>query len=159
MKYSGCQESWLEIPTEYSLVIAVSKCPFRCSGCHSTHLRDDIGVELDIDEMDSLLGIHGRHITCVTFLGGEQHGDKFYEVIRHLNHTTNYKVALYTGGKRVEEKLLKYLDFLKVGSYIEEKGGLTSERTNQVMYKVAYDDKLDTHSLEDITHMFRKKLY
>ena len=50
------------------------------------------------------------------------------------------------------------LDYLKIGHYDEELGGLDKETTNQRLYKVICEDK-DGNSLHDITPMFwRKKI-
>ena len=60
-----------EIPDEVSLALNITGCPNRCPGCHSTHLQQNIGDVLDTDALEVLLGIYGRAVTCVCFMGGD----------------------------------------------------------------------------------------
>ena len=62
----------------------------------------------------------------------------------------NLKIAWYSGRQYIPESFpIIYFDYIKIGPYIPELGGLDSENTNQIMYKIE-DDKLI-----DITYRFR----
>ena len=43
-----------EVPTEISLTISISNCRFRCHGCHSAYLQQDVGKPL-LPELMTLL--------------------------------------------------------------------------------------------------------
>lgn len=63
------------------------------------------------------------------------------------------KTCVYSGSDVEEDfdSLLPHLDYLKIGPYIEERGGLSSSTTNQVFYKITNGKK------EDITNVFWRK--
>ena len=44
-----------EIPGEVTLALNLSGCPCHCPGCHSQHLWEDIGEELNAELLDGLL--------------------------------------------------------------------------------------------------------
>ena len=43
LKYVEYAVTMEGVPTEISLTIAISDCRFRCHGCHSVYLQQDIG--------------------------------------------------------------------------------------------------------------------
>ena len=64
-----------------------------------------------------------------------------------------YKTAWYSGKQHIPDELnISDFDYIKVGPYIEEFGGLDNPNTNQRMYEVC---KLP-ESLIDITNKFWK---
>ena len=80
---------------------------------------------------------------------------KLYGIVRE---GTNYfiKVAKNAKGGLVTENF----DYIKIGSYKKELGPLTSETTNQRMYKVEgvhHEDGSFSYDLVDITKKFWKK--
>ena len=46
LKYVEYAVTLEEVPTEISLTISISNCRFRCHGCHSAYLQQDIGKPL-----------------------------------------------------------------------------------------------------------------
>ena len=68
MKYYNMEMVFQEIPDEISLAINITNCPNLCEGCHSPHLREDIGDELTIDAISENMN---EHITCILFMGGD----------------------------------------------------------------------------------------
>jgi anaerobic ribonucleoside-triphosphate reductase activating protein len=55
--------------------------------------------------------------------------------IDFCNHT--YKIGWYWGGTNVPEEIeLELFDFIKLGPYIKEKGGLDNPNTNQRFYHI-----------------------
>lgn len=42
-KYVDYDIVFQEVPGEVSLALNISNCPFKCEGCHSPHLRENIG--------------------------------------------------------------------------------------------------------------------
>jgi anaerobic ribonucleoside-triphosphate reductase activating protein len=71
-----------EIPGEVTLALNLANCPCHCPGCHSQHLAEDIGEELNESLMDGLIGRYGSMITCVAFMGGDAEPE---EVARWAN--------------------------------------------------------------------------
>ena len=54
LKYVEYAVTMEEVPTEISLTISISNCRFRCHGCHSAYLQQDVGKPL-LPELMTLL--------------------------------------------------------------------------------------------------------
>lgn len=144
MRFSNAQISLKEIPDEISLSLSISGCKVFCKDCHSKETWDsNFGEELTIDSLQNLLN-KNKHISCVLFYGGEwdEHFPKFLEYIKEQQ----LKTALYSGLDFTINNLVKYLDYYKIGPYIEKYGSIDKPTTNQILYK-----KID-NSLINITH-------
>ena len=145
-----------EIPGEVTLALNLSNCPCHCPGCHSQHLWEDIGEELNEELLDDLTGRYKGLITCVAFMGGDADPK---EVVRLASHVQGLKTAWYSGRPATPETFqlssfnfqLSPFTFVKFGPYIESLGGLKSEKTNQRLYKRV------GNQWEDITSTFWKK--
>jgi anaerobic ribonucleoside-triphosphate reductase activating protein len=182
MKVASFDIVFQEIPGEVTLALNLSNCPCHCPGCHSPHLAEDIGEPLTEELLSGLLDRYGAMITCVAFMGGDAEPEtvaKWAEWIKnHKSQITNHKSVLrtawYSGRPHLPECLstkwsdseavcqcnglsgvagLLPFDYVKLGPYIEELGGLKSEKTNQRLYKRVGD------SWEDITSVFWKKRF
>lgn len=156
MKYVDAKVVFAEIPDEITLAINISGCPVRCPDCHSKYLWEDIGESLDRDSLHSLIE-NNKGITCLAFMGGDANvaylQTLFYWVKTRYPHL---KVAWYSGIDKVLTNVdVKYLDYIKVGPYIKEKGPLNSRSTNQKMYKVHRTSEGST-LLMNITSKFWK---
>jgi anaerobic ribonucleoside-triphosphate reductase activating protein len=145
LKYLYCKEIFKEVPGEITLGISISGCQIRCKGCHSRELWEDKGKPLTWDSLNALINIH-HGITCVCLFGGEHDLDALTDL---FYHTSKYvKTAWYSGLDMVPKNhlgILEYLDYIKLGHYDMELGGLDSPDTNQRLYKV------NKGELEDIT--------
>jgi len=140
-----------EIPGEVTLALNLSGCPCHCPGCHSQHLWEDIGEELNEDLLTDLMNRYKGLITCVAFMGGDREPE---EVLRLAEYVKGLKTAWYSGRPAHPDSFefsLATLDYVKFGPYIEDLGGLKSEKTNQRLYKRVGD------GWEDITSSFWKK--
>ena len=152
-----------EIPGEVTLALNLSGCPCHCPGCHSQHLWEDIGEELNAELLSGLLDRYGSMITCVAFMGGDQAPE---EVVRwaeyvkiHNSQCTIHKTAWYSGRMNMPS-LEGPFDYVKIGPYIESLGGLKSEKTNQRLYKRVGQGAADSpFKWEDITSVFWKKRF
>jgi anaerobic ribonucleoside-triphosphate reductase activating protein len=105
----------------------------KCKGCHSTHLQCSTGVQLTSDILETYLKKYGNFISCVLFYGGDWKEEKLLNALK-LVKSKGLKTALYTGAMEISENLKPFLDYLKVGSYKEELGGLREKTTNQRFY-------------------------
>jgi anaerobic ribonucleoside-triphosphate reductase activating protein len=145
LKYKGYSIVFQEVPNEITLAINICGCPYQCKGCHSKYLWDDNGTELNEKELSSLIDKYKNYITCVCFMGG----DWEFDILKKLkNKVKSYglKTAIYSGSD--SERTLRILkrfdfDYIKIGSYNEELGGLNSKITNQKMYKKENDKYVD----------------
>ncbi len=146
-----------EVPEEIALCINISGCPIHCKGCHSPHLWQDIGTELKHVVLSDLIA-KNQGITCVAFMGGDADPMGIETLAKWVKDNTELKVCWYSGrdtiGSELQPKLHYFIDYLKLGSYVEELGGLDSPTTNQRFFEV----KQGTNgtSLKDITFKFRK---
>lgn len=147
LKYLGHSIVFQEVPTEISLAINISGCPYKCKGCHSSYLWEYKGRYISQD-IESLINEHNG-ITCVCFMGGDQNPQELNNLIDYV-HSRKLKVCLYTGSNSIPKDIF-HLDYLKIGRYSEELGGLDKSTTNQRFYKRANDDYYI-----DITSAFQK---
>lgn len=154
MKYFNWDIVFQEIPNETTLAINISNCPCRCPGCHSKFLWEDTGTVLTFEELDKMVDRVAENITCVCFMGGDAAPEYINLLAEHIvKKYPLFKVGWYTGKTIVSKAVnLAWLDYVKVGPYIERLGGLKSPTSNQKLYKVIHP----TQILEDITHLFRK---
>ena len=133
-----------EIPDEISLAVNISCCPNRCPGCHSPWLWEEAGEEMTEDMLTSLISGYSAAITCFCFMGGDAEPSEVERISRWIkSRWPHIKTAWYSGRAELPGGFdVKVLDYLKLGPYIEELGGLKSPDTNQVFYKVSPDGTL-----------------
>ena len=133
-----------EIPDEISLAVNISCCPNRCPGCHSPWLWEEAGEEMTEDMLTSLISGYSAAITCFCFMGGDAEPSEVERISRWIkSRWPHIKTAWYSGRAELPDGFdVMVLDYLKLGPYIEELGGLKSPDTNQVFYKVSPDGTL-----------------
>lgn len=150
LKYVDAQVVFREIPDEITLAISISNCPNNCDGCHSPHLKDDIGEPLNIEALHTML-FENKGITCICFMGGNSDMMYLETLCKYIkDNFPEIKTAWYSGRYEITYSLLDVLDYWKAGPYIKEKGGLDNPNTNQRLYKVKDRNR------EDITFKFWK---
>ena len=149
LKYLNTLVTFSEIPDEITLCINITGCPNRCPGCHSPFLWEDKGKDLSQRTLEQFIK-ENSGISCVCLMGGDQ--DPFIiNLLGEVIHKTGKKSAWYSGKEEISPEIdLKNFDFIKVGPYIEELGGLDNPITNQKFYKVVGT------TLEEITYKFWK---
>ena len=157
MKYLNTMITFSEFPDEIALCINITNCPFHCSGCHSPELWEDVGTKLTIAELDKLIKSN-RGITCVGFMGGSP---KYVNALAKRIRTkySGLKIGWYWGGSNIPSKInIGNFDYIKIGPYIKEKGGLNNPNTNQIMFKVTkgHTGMGMLPLLDDITYKFWK---
>lgn len=138
LRYSYPQIVFQEVPGEISLALSLSGCNIKCKGCHSSETwNSDFGNLLSLEELQSLID-KNKHISCVLFYGGEWDISTLSQYIEIVKDN-NLLVALYTGRdiEYFSKDFIKTLDYIKVGKYIEELGGLDSDKTNQKLHRVS----------------------
>jgi anaerobic ribonucleoside-triphosphate reductase activating protein len=139
IKYLNVDIVFQEIPNEISLAFEITNCPYRCEGCHTPELQQDIGDELTISILKTFIKdniVNNKPlISCVLFLGGDHHKSELIELLKVCKEF-NLKTALYTGNNKLDVDIAKHLDYVKLGQYVEELGNLKSETTNQVLLTI-----------------------
>lgn len=157
IKFTNYAITFAEVPDEISLTLSISNCGGRCRGCHSPELQRDIGLDLE-EHLPGLIKQYRDQITCVCFLGDGNDREALSECIEYAHHR-GFKTCLYTG--RDSFQWLPYLDYLKLGHYDQARGGLSSPKTNQVMYEAhrVYDPsgRVISQFANDITYRFWPK--
>jgi anaerobic ribonucleoside-triphosphate reductase activating protein len=153
LKYTDTEVVFKEVPDEITLAINLSNCPIHCPGCHSPHLWENIGDELNENSIKSLIESHPG-ISCVSLMGGDLCPKEVSDIFQYVKNTfKDIKTSWYSGRNIISKEIdLKNFDFIKIGPYIESLGGLDKETTNQIMYKIT-----DSGELVDITEKFRIK--
>lgn len=156
VKYYNAMVVFEEIPDEITLAINITNCPCRCEGCHSKFLWEDVGTELTTDELDRLISLNDG-ITCVCLMGGDADQSYINSLARYIREKhSDLRVGWYSGKDVITEKIdIRWFDYIKVGHYDKEKGGLTSENTNQILYKLEH--YAHSFDLKNITYRFWKK--
>ncbi len=144
----GYTVSFQEIPDETSLVILVGDCPHRCPGCHSPELWQAKGDDLEV-KLDSIIDQYQDVITCVCFMGD---GQDYHAMERCFERVQDrgFKSAIYSGYEVVAYDVT-HLDYIKIGKYKKDLGGLDKPTTNQRFYSIK--DQI----LSDQTHRFWRK--
>ena len=150
MKYFTQGIVFSEIPDEITLELGISNCPFRCEGCHSPFLQKDVGTELTLEILKELIEDNDG-LSCILFSGGSPNEvEKVCYYVRTFY--PNIKTAWYTGIETIPTNLnLDYFDYIKVGAYKKDLGGLRNPNTNQKLYRKDKDG-----NWENITYKFWK---
>jgi anaerobic ribonucleoside-triphosphate reductase activating protein len=114
----------------------------------------DTGEVLDENVLTGLLEKYGNAITCVCLMGGDSDPQEVERLLMFLRKTTGnrIKTAWYSGKQHLPEGCsLQHFNFIKLGPYMANLGGLDSTSTNQRFYHV------DNGKMVDMTEMFLKK--
>lgn len=151
LKFTDTMVTFREVPDEISLCVNISNCPNHCPACHSKELWEDIGEFLTEEKIDALIE---KNKGCTVFVisGGDGNPDDVNNVAKYIKKKSSLLVCWYSGKTVIVPEIeLKNFDFIKLGPYKEEYGGLDKKTTNQKFYKVV------DNNLEDITYKFWKK--
>lgn len=153
---SDYQITTQDVLDELALAISLSGCPLHCRGCHSSFTWEPTFGEILTDDKLKALIQKNPHISCVLFYGGEWQLERLLQMIDIVKEH-QLKVCVYTGlmleeVKLTKSRLLDVVDYLKVGRWISEKGGLNKKTTNQRFYKI--DHVNGKNVLTDWTNRF-----
>ena len=152
LKYVSFDIVFQEIPDEVTLAINLSLCPNRCPGCHSQHLRGDVGDQLTPERLAVLIDDYRSAITCVCFMGGDGDPAEVARLARMVKTDYGKRSAWYSGGDALPDQFdPTAFDYVKIGRYDATLGPLKEPTTNQHLYRIANDE------MTDITSRFWKK--
>lgn len=122
-----------EVPNEISLSFSIVGCPRNCKNCSwKNTINKEKKKNLSNSTYSMFLNKYKGLASCVLFLGGEWEEEDLINKLK-MAKEKGYKTCLYTGCElnQISNNLKSNLDFIKVGSYIEELGGLSNPNTNQ----------------------------
>lgn len=155
LKYQTAQIVFREVPDEITLAINISNCPMHCEGCHSPELWEDKGTVVSKEIISKLIE-QNKGITCISFMGGDLDPNEIQELAKYIKTISDLKVCWYSGKTIIADFDYSMFDFIKIGQYIKELGGLDNPNTNQKFYKVVNINKAGVtyFTLEDITYKF-----
>lgn len=140
LRYFNITSTLQDVPNELSMCINIAGCPWQCEGCSWKKVTEGMTrYELTITDLQNILRKDNNNHSCICFMGGDWENDLIYFVKEAK--TYGYKTCLYTGGKTIHTDLLKYLDYIKVGAYKKELGGLDSPITNQRLLTIGDQTK------------------
>lgn len=143
--------SHMEVPGETALCIYISGCPNKCVNCHYKELQQVDSGELLTTYFEQMLDLYHEYATCICFMGeGDGSHASIEELLGYVRvcDTRGYKTCIYSGRDTIIEEWMERFDYVKIGSYREELGPLTSQTTNQHMWMKQAD------SYYDITERF-----
>lgn len=155
IKYYTYDITFQEVPDEVSLVFSITNCQGNCEGCHSPWLREDCGIDLE-EFLPVMIEQYKDAITCVCFMGEGNDPEALVRCMQ-LVRCHGLKVCLYSGRDLIEDiplvySILPLVDYLKIGSYQQKFGGLSSMGTNQQFYAFDHERK----SVKNIVNKFWK---
>lgn len=134
-----------EVPNEISLTFSIAGCPNRCPNCSwkSSEIQET-AKPLTNSVYSRFLNKYKGLASCVLFLGGDWDTQDLITKLK-MAKERGYKTCLYTGCEMnlVHPDIKTNLDFIKVGPYIEELGGLTSPKTNQKFIDLVHNTILN----------------
>lgn len=140
-----------EVPNETTIAFNLTNCPVKCPDCHSKELWEDKGFPLD-GYLPALLSFYDG-ITCVGLMGGDSEPKEVNRWAKFIKDKFRLKVAWYSGRDSISKDVdITNFDFIKIGPFISDKGGLDSPNTNQIFYEVVHSG--DSSELVDITYKF-----
>ena len=149
--------SFTEVPNRVSLCFWFSGCTSGCDGCHTPWLVEDVGKRTTTEEILETIARYDGMINAVCCLGG--YISVIIGCVDIVHQQTDHTICWYTENqlKTVAVArggiLLFQLDYVKVGTYNKDLGGLGSKTTNQRFYAL---NGPSTGEIEDLTHLFQK---
>lgn len=122
-------------------------------------LWEDKGILLTSEELDLLIDKNDG-ITTVCFMGGDAEPELINVLAEYVHEVKRLKVGWYSGRDTYYNNInFDYFDYIKLGHYDENLGGLNKKTTNQRLYKITHeilDDEVKKIDFEDITSKFWK---
>lgn len=152
LKYYTKQVVFQEVPDEVSLSFSIAGCPHNCNGCSWKNTLSSLSTtELTDEKYEKMLNHYKGLATCVLFLGGEWNKEDLQKKLS-LAKSFGFKTCLYTGLEmnQIDESILTDLDYIKVGPYVEQLGGLCSKNTNQKFIDLKNKEVLNNRFIREI---------
>ena len=94
-------------------------------------------------------------------MGGDANPEAINTLAEYVHEIRKLKVGWYSGRDTYYEDInFNWYDYIKLGHYDEELGGLNKSTTNQRLFKLTHEkiDDVKKITFNDITNMFWKKV-
>ena len=153
LKYYTADVTFTDIPGEITLEFGISNCPFKCEGCHSPFLQSDVGKPISFEIIAKYLKEYYPAVSCLLISGGDANPKAVEVLCKLIKRSYPYlKTAWFSGREQLPENIdLSAFDYVKLGPYKKDLGGLDSPTTNQRLYIVKAQKELI-----DITNKYWK---
>ena len=94
--------------------------------------------------LELLIGKYAAALTCFCFMGGDAEPLEVMRLAKRIKaRWPHIKTAWYSGKAELPSGFdIMSMNFIKLGPYIKELGGLKSPTTNQKLYRVESDGTL-----------------
>jgi anaerobic ribonucleoside-triphosphate reductase activating protein len=91
-------------------------------------------------------------ITCFCFMGGDSDAKRVAELANFMClHYSKIKTAWYSGCAKLPDGFdNRSFQYIKLGGYIEERGTLKSESSNQHLFQIQLDG-----GMKDVSYLFK----
>lgn len=91
--------------------------------------------------LTDIIGSYSAAITCFCFMGGDAEPSEIQRLSKWIKAKyPGIRTAWYSGREELPEGFDVYvLDYIKLGPYKAELGGLKSPTTNQALYRIGSD--------------------
>ncbi|MBR2248726.1 MAG: 4Fe-4S cluster-binding domain-containing protein [Bacilli bacterium] len=138
LKYYTVDVTFTDIPGEITLEFGISNCPFKCEGCHSPFLQSDVGKPISFEIIVKYLKEYYPAVSCLLISGGDANPKAVEVLCKLIKRSYPYlKTAWFSGREQLPENIdLSAFDYVKLGPYKKDLGGLDSPTTNQRLYIV-----------------------
>lgn len=158
IKYTTSEITFREVPGKINRCFSISGCGFHCKNCHSPELQGDNGEDLTTELLKKYIEKDKGIVDCYVFLG-EGHDIDSLKTLLCICKESELETCVYSGKTEYEEFIKNFpllLDYIKLGPYVEELGGLDNPKTNQRFYKIIWKED-NSAELIDITPEFWKR--
>ena len=157
LKFTETDITFKEVPGKICRCFSVSNCGLHCKNCHSPELQGDNGEELTPEKLLNFIKQDKRVVDCYVFLG-EGNDIEALKRLLIICKNNGLETCIYSGKSNAWQFINDYLhllDYIKVGPYIEELGGLDNQNTNKKFFNIIWGK--DNAELVDETYKFWKK--
>ena len=135
-----------EVPEHNSICIYISGCCNHCKNCHYPILQKSNYGDKLLENFKKIVQLYVNQATCVCFLGEGKNTiyehQEFYKMVE-ISKKLNLKTCLYCGRDTNVEGWMSIFDFVKLGSYQENCGGLNNKSTNQKLLEKVKNEYID----------------
>jgi anaerobic ribonucleoside-triphosphate reductase activating protein len=105
---------------------------------------EDIGDILDENTLTELVEKYRNAVTCVCFMGGDSAPQEVGRLAAFLQRSYTVKTGWYSGKSNIPSGCsVQHFDYIKLGPYIQDLGGLNSVTTNQRFYQIENENMID----------------
>ena len=126
MRYASIRDLDISNGNDVGVALFVQGCHFHCKNCFNQDTwRFDGGKEFTEEVMDKFLKLVNRDfIKRVSILGGEplakENIDGVESILKNIKNKTVWVYTGYTFDKVKDKSVMKYIDYLVDGQYVDE---------------------------------------